>query len=206
MAETKAYGPALVKLLKGAVYSEEANTWNLILSYHSPIREYFDTIGLELHIHENDGVALLRQARLQPDAEEEGAEARPVLPSLMRRMPLTYEVTLLCVLLREQLSRLDTGEVANEDSSRLILSREDIVELLRAFLKEHFVETSWQRQLNGFITRVQQLGFLKALSGSESDRYEVMRILKIYIRPETLEEIQEKLRTHVSGMDAKQAD
>jgi hypothetical protein len=41
---------------------------------------------------------------------------------LVRRMPLSYPVTLLCVLLREKLLEFD----AQGDSSRLIVSRERV--------------------------------------------------------------------------------
>ena len=95
------YAPALIRLLRGVVYADDESTWKLIRDHEHPVRAYFETIGLTLHWSEADGYAFLRQD------ERETNE----LPQLVRRVPLNYSTTLLCVLLRERLLQHDAGGV-----------------------------------------------------------------------------------------------
>src|SRR5260221_7135624 len=92
------YAPAVLKLLQNPLFSDETASWNLLLSYLTPVQEYFARIGLEVRVHEEDGYAYLHQPALEDD---EGQSV--VLPRLTRRDHLTYQTTLLCVLLRELL-------------------------------------------------------------------------------------------------------
>ncbi|HET7640709.1 MAG TPA: DUF4194 domain-containing protein, partial [Ktedonobacteraceae bacterium] len=90
------YAPVVLKLLQNPLFSDESSSWNLLLSYLTPVQEYFARIGLEVRVHEEDGYAYLHQPALEDD---EGQTI--VLPRLTRRDRLTYHTTLLCVLLRE---------------------------------------------------------------------------------------------------------
>src|SRR5260370_6301142 len=92
------YAPVVLKLLQNPLFSDETASWNLLLSYLTPVQEYFARIGLEVRVHEEDAYAYLHQPALEDD---EGQSV--VLPRLTRRDHLTYQTTLLCVLLREWL-------------------------------------------------------------------------------------------------------
>ncbi len=61
---TKSFPSAAVKvrLLQDAVYSEDAELWAALLRYQQPIENYFQEIGLELVVHEQDGFAYVKQA------------------------------------------------------------------------------------------------------------------------------------------------
>src|SRR5260370_24776082 len=95
------YAPVVLKLLQNPLFSDETASWNLLLSYLTPVQEYFARIGLEVRVHEEDGYAYLHQPALEDD---EGQSV--VLPRLTRRDRLTYYATLLCVLLREWLAHI----------------------------------------------------------------------------------------------------
>src|SRR5258707_13508242 len=94
------YAPVVLKLLQNPLFSDETASWNLLLSYLTPVQEYFARIGLEVRVHEEDGYAYLHQPALEDD---EGQSV--VLPRLTRRDHLSYQTTLLCVLLREWLAQ-----------------------------------------------------------------------------------------------------
>lgn len=65
----------------------------------------------------------------QADAEEDDTAAK--LPRLIARRPLSLPVSLLLALLRKRLAEFDRGG----GETRLVLSREDIVELIRVFCR-----------------------------------------------------------------------
>jgi len=107
------YAAVVMKLLQGPLYHDDTTTWNLLLQYAEQVRVYCAQISLELQFHEEDGFAYLRQAEIE---HEEGDPL--TLPRLTRRIPLSYHVTLLCVLLREQLLQFEAN---NLESSACIL-------------------------------------------------------------------------------------
>ncbi len=185
------YAPAVIKLLQGVVYHDDAATWNLLLAHQSAIEEYLGRIGLEVLVHEADGFAYVRQ----PDLEDEEGERIP-LPRLTRRDKLSYHVTLLCVLLRE---RLDQFDASASESDRLIVSQEELRDLLRLFYRERSDERTLLRRLDAAIERVVELGFLRRLpSGGDEERYEVRRVIRARVDAEKLAAIKGRLESHVS--------
>jgi hypothetical protein len=54
--------PVKVRLLQDAIYSDEADLWATLLRYRQHIENYFQEIGLNLVVHEEDGFAYLKQA------------------------------------------------------------------------------------------------------------------------------------------------
>ncbi len=176
------YSPAVIRLLQGVVYEEDKKTWDLVVAYQSDIRQYLQVMGLMLELYESDGYAFVRQRTAEADDEE-------ALPVLVRRMPLSYPVTLLCVLLRERLLEFDAQ---GGDSSRLIVSREQIVEMIRAFLPEKSNEARVVDSIDATINKLVDYNFLRKLV-NRSGEYEVMRILKARITVTELQEIKQKL-------------
>ncbi len=172
----------MVRLLQGIVYEEDKKTWDLVVAYQSDIRQYLQVMGLMLELYESDGYAFVRQRTAEADDEE-------ALPVLVRRMPLSYPVTLLCVLLRERLLEFDAQ---GGDSSRLIVSREQIVEMIRAFLPEKSNEARVVDSIDATINKLVDYNFLRKLV-NRSGEYEVMRILKARITVTELQEIKQKL-------------
>ena len=180
------YAPVVLKLLQNPLFSDESGSWNLLLSYLTPVQEYFARIGLEVRVHEEDGYAFLHQPALEDD---EGQTI--VLPRLTRRDRLTYHTTLLCVLLREW---LDQFESAHLEAGKCVITGDQIYELLRPFLPTRTDERSIQRRMDTAIERLIELGFLKRMPDTENPAYfEVRRILKAKIDAEKLTEIREKL-------------
>ncbi|MFL5701392.1 MAG: DUF4194 domain-containing protein [Ktedonobacteraceae bacterium] len=180
------YAPVVLKLLQNPLFSDESGSWNLLLSYLTPVQEYFARIGLEVRVHEEDGYAYLHQPALEDDEGQTIA-----LPRLTRRDRLTYHTTLLCVLLREW---LDQFESAHLEAGKCTITDDQIHELLRPFLPARTDERSIQRRMGAAIERLNELGFLKRMPDTENPVYfEVRRILKAKIDAEKLAEIKEKL-------------
>ena len=82
-------------------------------------------------------------ASVQPDGEAE-------LPRLVQRRQLGYPVSLLLALLRKRLAEFD----AASSDTRLILGRDDIVELMRLFLPETSNQARLMDRIDTHINRI----------------------------------------------------
>ena len=168
----------LIGLLKGVLYREaDEGQWAALLNLQARVRDYVAVLNLELVLDEAEGYAFLK-SRPEP-AEDDPA---PRLPRLVARRPLSFPVSLLLALLRKQLAEFDAGG----GDTRLVLSRDEIVELVRVFLPEGPNETRLIDQIESTINKVVELGFLRKLKptggasvGSVS--FEVRRILKAFV-------------------------
>lgn len=210
-----AFSSILIKLLQGFVASDEKKYWEPLLTYQEAIREYFSTLGLQLHLSIDDGYAFLKQGRLKQQQEntqaggseegeaiedgEENFEEDSIfqVPTLVRRIPLSFEISLLCVLLREALEQFDSKV---NDDHRLVLHRIDIYDLLKLFYGEKTDETKQIKRFDALINRVAELGFLKELKKNQNS-FEVRRIIKAQFDAEKLVEIKNQMILEIGLSD-----
>lgn len=188
------FAGALVKLLQGVIYSEEEKYWNDVLLHKGNIARYFKQIGVDLVLNEQEGFAFLRQKGGEPDDKEDG------IPRLIRKRGLTYEQTLLCVMLREWIEEFD---IRTTEGAKLFVTQKDIRERVEVFFKDTTNRSRLQKQLNTCIDQATNtLGLLKRIREDEMDsentQYEVKRIVKAMISNEMLEEIRNKLNQHLT--------
>lgn len=182
-------GPELstlaITLLKGVIYREgDERLWAALLNLQARVRDYMAVIGLDLVLDEAEGYAFLRS---KPESEEIEADK---LPRLIARRPLSFPVSLLLVLLRKKLAEFD----ASGGDTRLVLSRDEIVDLIRIFLPDSSNEARLTDQIEAHINKVVELGFLrklKAVGGPVG--FEVRRILKAFVDAQWLAEFDTKL-------------
>lgn len=182
-----AYASAVIKLLQGEVYSDES-VWKTVVAYQREIFEYFSKIGIRFNIDEKEGFAYLTQ---DDDREDYN------LPRLIRRMPIKYEASLLCVILREELEEFD---IRNTDSSKLQLTDKQIKERIEMYFKEKSDQTKLLREFDKYINQIVNLGFLKEIKNDSAadyeKTYEVKRLIKAKITNEKLEEIRDRLKNY----------
>lgn len=179
--------PILMHLLRGVLYrDQQERLWPELLRLRGPVSDYFALVGLDLVLDELEGYAFLRQPR-----PEELAEPSEALPRLVRSQPLSYPVSLLCVLLRKRLAEAD----AAGGETRLILTRAQMMDMLRLFLPDQANEARLVDQIGAHIQKVVDLGFLRELKG-QADTYEVRRILKTLVDTDWLVDLEEKLRLY----------
>ncbi|MEB0042859.1 MULTISPECIES: DUF4194 domain-containing protein [unclassified Pseudomonas] len=185
----------VVSLLKGVIYREaNEGVWVALLGLQARVRDYVAVIGLDLTLDESEGYAFL-QSRAEP-SEEEGASK---VPRLIARRPLSFPVSLLLALLRKKLAEFD----ASGGETRMILNRDELVELVRVFLPDSSNEAKLIDQIDTHIGKVVELGFLHRLKGSSAPvTYEVRRILKAFVDAQWLAEFDIRLaqyRARLSG-------
>ncbi len=175
----------LVQLLKGVVYEDRhAKLWLSLLQLQAAVRDYFRVIGLELYLDEAEGYAFLKQ---QP-IDEDNSDAVTV-PRLIPRRSLTFPVSLLLVMLRKRLAEED----AIGGATRVVLSREQIIDMMLLFMPEQKNEARLNDQINTAINRAIDYGFLRKLKQSGTELLEIRRILKAFVDAQWLDEFQQHL-------------
>jgi len=185
-ASELAFSRAAISLMKGVVYREtDDNTWQSLCNLAPRLREYVSHLGLELMLDEGEGCAYLRQRPSDAAYDE--------LPRLVARRPLSYPVSLLLALLRRRLAEQD----AKGGDTRLIVSRDDMVDLMRMFLPPTGNESRLVDKIDAHINKVIDLGFLRRLKNDDA-RFEVRRILKSFVDAQWLTDFDSKLAAYAT--------
>ena len=187
----------LVSLLKGVLYRDDAaDLWNNLLHLQARVREHAGVLGLELTLDDAEGYAFLRS---RPDAEDESGARTP---RLMARRQLSFQVSLMLALLRKKLAEFDAGG----DDTRLVLPRDEIVEMVRVFLPESSNEARVTDRIDGHLNRIVELGFLRRMKApGVEEAFEVRRILKAFVDAQWLAEFDAKLEEYRAALDGGSA-
>lgn len=187
-AEAMEVSRVVISLLKGVVYqSESAQVWALLRRFQARVTDHMTVMGLDLVIDEAEGYAHLRQATFD--------EAN--IPRLVPRHRLSFRVSLLLALLRKRLAEFD----ATSSDTRLIITRDQIAELLRVHLPDSSNEVRLIGDVDTLIGKVDELGFLRQVKGQEAT-FEVRRIIKAYIDAQWLADFDARLQAYLASMDS----
>ena len=188
---TRELSLVVVPLLKGVVYREEnPGLWGALLNLQAGVQDYVAVLGLELMLDEAEGYAFLRSCQ---EADEESATA---VPRLVARRQLSYPVSLLLALLRKKLAEFDAGG----GETRLILSRDEVAELVRIFLPAGSNEVKLINQVDATLNKIAELGFIRRLRG-QSQMIEVRRIIKAFVDAQWLAHFDERLAQYRQQLD-----
>ncbi|MBP8278131.1 MAG: DUF4194 domain-containing protein [Propionivibrio sp.] len=188
----------LIGLLKGVQYREQDESqWATLLNLQARVRDYVAVLNLDLLLDEAEGHAFLKS---RPEPAED--DSSPRLPRLIARRQLSFPVSLLLALLRKKLAEFD----ASGGDTRLVLARDEIVELVRVFLPDGPNEARLIDQMETTINKVIELGFLHKLktagSATGPASYEVRRILKAFVDAQWLAEFDARLAVYQSALSA----
>lgn len=189
LPEFREHGIAAVRLLQGVVYESDNETWSILLSNESDLTDYFTQIGLALVIDRGEGIAYLRQFD-----EEERTGGYERLPRLFRKTPLSYEATLLSVLLREEYRKFEEEDLDNE---RCVVELELLFELWKTFFPADSDEVSLRKNLTKTLNQLEKLKFVRKLK-ADQDSWEVRKLLKARVPLDQLEDLRTRLVTNVA--------
>lgn len=186
----------VVSLLKGVIYREgDERLWGALLELQARVRDYVAVLGLDLMLDEAEGYAFLKS---RPELSEEDAALK--IPRLVARRPLSFPISLLLALLRKKLAEFD----ARGGDTRLVLARDDIIELVRVFLPDSSNEAKLIDQIETHITKIVELGFLRRLKGASGPAsYEVRRILKAFVDAQWLAEFDARLAQYQARLSGQ---
>jgi hypothetical protein len=173
------------------VYRDTAEAlWSQLLALRAQVNDYVAVLGLTLVVDESEGYAFLR-SRDDPD--------QPDLPRLVARRSLSFPVSLVLALLRKRLAEFD----ALSSETRLVLSRDQILEMVRVFLPDSTNEARLVANLDTHLGKIVDLGFLRRLRGT-NDHFEVRRILKAFVDGQWLAEFEGRLRDYRDQLAAEE--
>lgn len=191
---TKPYSSALVKLLQSRAVYDDESYWPIIRQYERPIREYFADMGVELTFYHSEGYVCLTP----PNFSDDEANDAPI--RLIKKYKLTYEQSLVAILLREKLEEHEIG--ISQASHRLFISKSDLRNLIELFYKDQNNLKALVNKLDLLIDKMVDVGYLKINQKDESDpdntRYEVKTLIKAKISNEKLEEFKAQLENKQS--------
>lgn len=184
----------VTQLLKGALYRDtNERQWVQLLVLRSQVADFVSVLGLVAVVDEAEGYAYLRS----PEVTDEAL----AVPRLIARRTLPFHVSVLLALLRKKLAEFD----ASSADPRLVLSREQIIEMLRLFIPESSNEVRLIDNIDAHINRVVELGFLRRLRG-ETNVFEVRRIIKAFVDGQWLADFDERLREYASELGGRASD
>jgi len=177
-------GDAVIPLLRGVVYSgTHTRAWAAITRMESTIRDYVRPLNLDLFVEPTEGFAYVRRRK----------DVDPGSPMLLRRRALPYRVSLMLALLRRQLAHLDT----QGDVSRLVMSREDLVEMVRTYHPERGNETRLHDAVDADVNKLVEMGFCRRIRGQDG-QVEVLRVVKAFVDAEWLAEFDQRLTAYAA--------
>lgn len=189
---------AAVHLLQGAVYSDETRIWDLVLSHQTRLDSYFNRIGLRLVVDEAEGFAFLRQL---DDDELNNVRGYDQLPKLFHRKRLSYDATLLCVLLRDELRRFEEEDV---DNARCVIATDELFEQWKAFFPPGHDEVKLKKSLLAALATLDDLKFVREFT-KEPQEWEIRRILKARMPVASLERLRIELKLEADARQKRAA-
>jgi hypothetical protein len=186
----QALSRVLIALMKGIVAREtDEERWQALLDHQPAVHDHVALLGLDLRLDETEGYAWL--------ATRPANEGETELPRLVIRRPLSFPVSMILALMRKKLAESDAG-----GEGRLILSMDDVLEMIRLFLPETANEAKLADQVDTCLNKIVELGFARRLRGQDQ-KIEVRRILKSFVDARWLAEFDRRLdeyRDHASAV------
>jgi hypothetical protein len=194
------YAAVAIKLLLGPVYDTQTREWSDIRMHFDDLAAYLGKIGLDLVFNETEGYAYLSQTEPEDEANR--------LPRLLQRRKLSWEVTLLCVLLRQKLEEFD---IQDTNSRKLFITRGEFKAEIELFFPDQNNQSRLLERLDTLIKNVQELGYIERVSQEnaqepDSTRYEVKRIIKARFTADELQAILRKIKPEENhaGVDVQE--
>ena len=175
------YAAAIIRLFKGVAYNDEPDLWTLFICNRLYIEQYFRQIGIQLYYNETDAYAYITQNSDEDDG----------LPRLITRRPLKHSVTLILVLLREEINNFDQAVMGEPN---LTFDTVDLVAQLRAFYPDSSDERQRDKAISADIKTVVEMGFVKLLDGNQ--RMLVRPSIKSRINSDILDTLKTQLQEY----------
>lgn len=183
------YGYAVVRLLKGPVEHTDTKIWEAILNYQSDIQKYLSHIGLELIVKRDEGFAYVKQL-----VDDEGKTI-----GLVSRQQLGFEISVILIILRQMLEEFDSNLDELYATERFV-SADELKERIELFLPERFNRVKLLNEIDAYLNRIVNLGFLKVVKRDNVNLYQIHRVIKEKVPLDQLQDFKNKLQEYVESV------
>lgn len=172
------YTSVFIKLLKGPIEYVEKSAWEKLIQYKSELTGFLLQLGLTLVLDEQDGYAYVKHTL---NDEEDSAV------TWIQRRSLTYEESVMLVLLREMMAEFEVGEATNRE---LIKKRREIKEYAELFFKENASRVKFLKEIDRLIDKAEENGFLDKTEHhdlADEQKFRIKKIIKAKVSSEELD-------------------
>lgn len=185
----KPYSKAIVKLLKGVVERNSPVWEDIANKYQKEIQEYISQIGLELIVKKDEGFAFVKQF--------EDSEGKTL--GLVTRRQIGFETSIVLVVLRQSLEEFDSNPT--QLATEKFITDNEIKDELELFLQEGYNKLKFKKDLESYIKKAVDLGYLKEISKKNNEtKYQIYRIIKEKITLDILQDFKTKLHEYVESV------
>ena len=179
------YTSVFIKLLKGPIEYVEKSPWEKLIQYKVELTGFLQQLGLSLVLDELDGYAYLKHTQ----TDEEDASV-----TWIQRRSLTYEESVMLVLLREMMAEFEVGEATNRE---LIKKRREIKEYAELFFKENASRVKFLKEIDRLIDKAEENGFLDKTENhdlADEQKFRIKKIIKAKVSSEELDVFYQQLQ------------
>ena len=200
METTTEWGNLCTRLLLAPLFREEnPDHFENLIIWQQQVNAYFAVIGLTLQLNIDDGYAFLVE-----NEDEEGNVIGDGL-RLLRKFPLTYEQSLLLVILRDE---LDKFEMSRSSSRALIMLEGQIADLMESYYPNSQDKVKYADMVASLLASLAQMEFIKCIHRPTSDNlsspndreYEIRTIIRAKVTSAFLAAFKNRLE-NLKGED-----
>ncbi|NCD06854.1 MAG: DUF4194 domain-containing protein [Spirochaetia bacterium] len=192
---TKHWSDLCVRLLQGPLFEDDnKEIFESLRLWNKEVNSYFNIIGLKLFYSDEIDYAYLQQI------EDEDGNVIDNLNRLLKRHPLTYEVSLILVILREE---LDKFELENINTENLILKESEIADLVAPFYQNSIDKVKYNDMIATNLNYISNMNLIKRINTSadniqlSNDReYIIRNIIRAKVDANFLKEFKEQLEVN----------
>jgi len=192
---TKHWSDLCVRLLQGPLFEDDnKEIFEALRLWNKEINSYFNIIGLKLFYSDEIDYAYLQQI------EDEDGNVIDNLNRLLKRHPLTYEVSLILIILREE---LDKFELENFNTENLILKESEIADLVAPFYQNKIDKVKYNDMIATNLNYISNISLIKRINTSSdniqisNDReYIIRNIIRAKVDANFLKEFKEELEAN----------
>jgi Sulfite reductase, alpha subunit (flavoprotein) len=181
------YTGVFIKLLKGPVEYLEKGTWEKLMQYKAELTEFLQQLGLTLVVVEQDGYAYVKHTITEEDES---------VVSWIQRRTLTYEESVMLVLLREMMADFEISEATTRE---LIKKRREIKDYAEMFFKEKASRVKFLKDIDRLIDKAEENGFLDKTENhdiADEQKFRIKKIIKSKVDADDLDQFYHQLQKH----------
>lgn len=175
----------LMQLLAGPALDAHLHSklWLVLLRDETVVRRYLAALFLDLVIDRDTQVAFTRQA---DTGELE-------VPSLLRRVPLTFIDSVLLLYLRQRLTQ------ASAQGERAVVSLVEIIEYLTLYQRANNTDQAgFTKRIHAAVEKIKKYNVLRKIRSSE-ERFEISPTLKLLFSAEEIQNLTTLYQRKVEG-------